>query len=94
MFVVDTFFDVTSINDVPLSLVERIEDRLEQLLNRSKVDTMNNITNDKAKHQYIVDALNLNNQRETIQVDANTRTQAAKIVTTLGYTMQSINMIG
>ncbi len=32
LFVVDTFFDVTSINDVPLSLVERIEEKLEQLL--------------------------------------------------------------
>ena len=32
LFVVDTFFDVTSIDDVPLSLVERIEDALEQLL--------------------------------------------------------------
>ena len=32
LFVVDTFFDVASIDDVPLSLVERIEDALEQLL--------------------------------------------------------------
>ncbi len=32
LFVVDTFFDVASIDDVPLSLVERVEDALEQLL--------------------------------------------------------------
>ena len=36
LYVVDTFFDVTSINDVPLSFVERIEDRLEQLMTTDK----------------------------------------------------------
>jgi hypothetical protein len=32
LFVVDNFFDVASIDDIPLSLVERVEDALEQLL--------------------------------------------------------------
>ena len=34
LFVADTFFDVASIDDLPWQLVERIEEKLEELLAR------------------------------------------------------------
>ena len=36
LFVADTFFDVTSIDDLPWQLVERIEEKLEELMTTDK----------------------------------------------------------
>lgn len=49
LFVADNFFDVTSIDDLPWQLVERIEEKLEQLLNRSKEYKVEQWYNEDAK---------------------------------------------
>jgi hypothetical protein len=54
---------------------------------------MTTITNDKAKHQYSLDVIN-KGVRETLEVDANTRYQAVKLAHALGYTVNSVNMVG
>jgi hypothetical protein len=61
--------------------------------NLDKVHIMTTITNDKAKHQYSLDVIN-KGVRETLEVDANTRYQAVKLAHALGYTVNSVNMIG
>ena len=62
--------------------------------NQDKAHTMTTITNDKAKHQYSLDVVNKSNIKETLEVDADTRYQAVKLAHALGYTVNSVNMIG